>query len=121
MTRDAATPAPPDNGSAAEPSATPDLATRQAELVRALVADGPPPSGFDRDDLTPTATALLRKRAGLVAKRYPLLAQQIGPDFPDRFTAWARGRPPTSVEDDAAAFAKAHGLARQPKRRWFRR
>ncbi|UGT59149.1 hypothetical protein [Nocardia asteroides] len=99
----------------------PDLATRQAELIRALVADGPPPSGFAPDDLTATATALLRKRAGLVAKRYPLLAKQCGPEFPEKFTAWARGRPSTSVADDATAFAAAHGLAPRPGRRWFRR
>ncbi|MEV0356268.1 hypothetical protein AB0H71_09400 [Nocardia sp. NPDC050697] len=96
-----------------------DLATRQAELIRALVANGPPPSGFTQDDLAPTATALLRKRAGLVATRYPLLAQRIGPGFPEHFTTWAKGRPSTSVADDAAGFAAAHGLER--KRRWFRR
>ncbi|WP_067649140.1 hypothetical protein [Nocardia harenae] len=96
-----------------------DLATRQADLIRALVANGPTPPGFTPDDLTPTATALLRKRAGLVAKRYPLLAQQAGPDFPDKFITWAKGRPSTSVADDAAAFAAANGL--HQKRGWFRR
>lgn len=120
MTRNAApsdNPVPPSPA----PDDTPDLATRQAALVRALVADGPTPPGFTPADLEPTATALLRKRAGLVAKRYPLLAQQTGPDFPDRFTTWARGRPATSVADDAASFAAASGLAPRARRRWFRR
>ena len=43
------------------------LAERQAERVAALVAGGPTPSGFDRDDLDVARRALLRKRAGSAA------------------------------------------------------
>ncbi|QSE95824.1 hypothetical protein JWS13_25610 [Rhodococcus pseudokoreensis] len=40
------------------------LADRQAALVRALVASGEPPEGFDRDALETASKALLRKRSG---------------------------------------------------------
>ena len=40
------------------------LADRQAALVRALVASGEPPEGFDRDALDTASKALLRKRSG---------------------------------------------------------
>ncbi|MDF3306672.1 hypothetical protein P3H15_16720 [Rhodococcus sp. T2V] len=40
------------------------LADRQAALVRALVASGEPPEGFDRDALDAASKALLRKRSG---------------------------------------------------------
>ena len=40
------------------------LAARQEELVAALVAGGPVPSGFDPGRLAVARRALLRKRAG---------------------------------------------------------
>ena len=44
------------------------LADRQAALVRALVASGEPPEGFDRDALDIASKALLRKRSGGAGK-----------------------------------------------------
>ncbi|SCL69113.1 hypothetical protein [Micromonospora peucetia] len=70
-----------------------DLAERQAALVAALVAGGPVPPGFDPAALATAGTALLRKRAGEVARHWPLLAAGLGPQWPAIFARWAAGRP----------------------------
>ncbi|MET8467765.1 hypothetical protein ABZU93_32330, partial [Micromonospora zamorensis] len=54
------------------------LAQRQAELVATLVAGGPPPPGFAPAQLAATRAALRRKRAGEVARHWPLLAAGLG-------------------------------------------
>ncbi|ASF10976.1 hypothetical protein NBRGN_062_01900 [Nocardia brasiliensis NBRC 14402] len=87
-----------------------ELAEQQAALVRALVAGAPVPAGFDRAAVAAAAHALLRKRADEVARRFPMLAQACGPDYRERFLAWADGRPKTSTAADAAAFAAYLGL-----------
>jgi hypothetical protein len=84
------------------------LAAEQAALVRALVAGAPPPGGFDADRVGATATALLAKRAGEVAKAWPALAASYGPGWREAFAAWAAGRPPPPA---AAGGALADGLA----------
>jgi hypothetical protein len=86
------------------------LAREQQALVRALVAGGPTPPGFDASALADTAHALLHKRAAEVAHRFPRLAHACGPDFTSRYLAWARARPKTTTAADAAAFAAATGL-----------
>ncbi|RLQ10780.1 hypothetical protein EAD96_02080 [Micromonospora sp. BL1] len=70
-----------------------DLAARQAELVAALVAGGPLPPGFAPAPVEAARRALLRKRAGDVARHWPLLAAGLGADWPATFTAWADSRP----------------------------
>ncbi|MFI7576445.1 hypothetical protein [Micromonospora sp. NPDC049497] len=70
-----------------------DLAARQAELVAALVAGEPDPSGFDPTALAAARAALLRKRAGDVARHWPLLAAGLGADWFRTFARWAAGRP----------------------------
>ncbi|MFC5945892.1 hypothetical protein ACFPZ4_31085, partial [Micromonospora harpali] len=47
-----------------------DLAARQAELVAALVAGGPLPAGFAPTPVDAARRALLRKRAGDVARHW---------------------------------------------------
>ena len=84
-----------------------DLAARQAELIRALVAGGPPPAGFDAARIALTRESLLRKRARGVAGHWPALGAI--PDFPTRFAAWAQGRPPGSGYDEGRAFAVSLG------------
>ncbi|WP_238358776.1 MULTISPECIES: hypothetical protein [Micromonospora] len=69
------------------------LAARQAELVAALVAGGPPPPGFTPAPLAAARAALLRKRAGEVARHWPLLAAGLAPHWPATFTEWAADRP----------------------------
>ncbi|MFF0655247.1 hypothetical protein [Micromonospora tulbaghiae] len=70
-----------------------DLAARQAELVAALVAGGPLPPGFAPAPVEAARRALLRKRAGDVARHWPLLAAGLGSAWPATFTTWAGGRP----------------------------
>ncbi|MFE7741330.1 hypothetical protein [Nocardia sp. NPDC057455] len=105
----------------------PTLAERQAALVRALVAGGAVPAGFDADAVGAAADALLSKRAEEVARRFPLLVHACDGDFTARFTAWARAHPKTTTSADAAAFAAAAGIdwraAPRPRERprWSRR
>ncbi|GHJ18142.1 hypothetical protein [Micromonospora sp. AKA38] len=70
-----------------------DLAARQAELVATLVAGGPLPPGFAAAPVEAARRALLRKRAGDVARHWPLLAAGLGADWPAVFVDWAAGRP----------------------------
>ncbi|MBF6168812.1 hypothetical protein IU486_29325 [Streptomyces gardneri] len=112
---------------ATQPPEDATLAERQAALVRALVTGAPVPAGFDGDAVGAAADALLFKRAGEVARRFPLLVYACDGDFTARFTAWAREHPKTTTLADAAAFAAAAGIngfaasSRPGKRRWFRR
>lgn len=78
-----------------DPAPTPraGLAERQAELVAALVAGGAPPAGFAPGPLAATRAALLRKRAGEVARHWPLLAAGLGADWSTTFADWAARRP----------------------------
>ncbi|MDG4757087.1 hypothetical protein [Micromonospora sp. WMMD710] len=89
------------------------LAERQAELVAALVAGGAPPAGFAPGPLAATRTALLRKRAGEVARHWPLLAAGLGTEWPATFARWASDRPPAgSLRDgwDLARELREQGL-----------
>jgi len=88
------------------------LGHQQEQLMRALVAGGPIPPGFDRAAVRATASVLLRKRAGLVAAQYPWLPSACGPDFTERFEEWADSRPKISATDDAIGFARYLGIAR---------
>ncbi|MEV4756221.1 hypothetical protein AB0J86_14065 [Micromonospora sp. NPDC049559] len=68
-------------------------ASRQAELVAALVAGAAVPEGFDDRLVGAARQALLRKRAGDVARHWPLLAAGLGPDWGGTFAEWAARRP----------------------------
>ncbi|UGT40673.1 hypothetical protein LTV02_32525 [Nocardia yamanashiensis] len=98
------------------------LAAQQAALIRALVAGAEVPPGFDAGDVAATAHTLLHKRADEVARRFPLLAHQVGPDFIARYLEWAATRPKTSTVADAVAFAADHGIPdpRPRRNRWAR-
>ena len=76
------------------------LAARQAELVAALVAGGPVPSGFDPARLGVVRRALLRKRAGEAAAVWPLVAVSLGPAWLEAFTASVAGRAPAGALRD---------------------
>ncbi|WP_328345018.1 hypothetical protein [Micromonospora sp. NBC_00421] len=69
------------------------LAARQAALVAALVAGAPVPAGFATDRVDATRAALLRKRAGEVARHWPLLAAGLGDAWWTTFRDWAADRP----------------------------
>ncbi|MEV4492147.1 hypothetical protein AB0K04_18775 [Micromonospora coxensis] len=74
-------------------ASTGDLAARQAALVAALVAGAPTPPGFAAAPVAAARAALLRKRAGDVARHWPLLAAGLGDTWWETFRAWAADRP----------------------------
>ncbi|GID95050.1 hypothetical protein ACFQFC_13930 [Amorphoplanes digitatis] len=69
------------------------LERRQAELVAALTAGAAVPPGFDGRLVEAARVALLRKRAGEVARHWPELAAAFGRGWPRRWSAWAAARP----------------------------
>ncbi|WCN79815.1 hypothetical protein [Micromonospora sp. LH3U1] len=83
------------------------LAERQAELVATLVAGGPPPPGFAPAQLAATRAALLRKRAGEVARHWPLLAAGLGDRWSTTFAGWAARRPTAGSLRDGWDLARA--------------
>jgi hypothetical protein len=86
------------------------LAAEQAALVRALVDGGPVPGGFDPERVRATSAALARKRAREVARAWPGLAAELGPDFTQLFLGGAARRPPPArggALADGLAFADA--------------
>ena len=82
------TPAP-DSSAAAGPG----LAEQQAALVAALTAGRPVPEGFDSFRFEAARLALLRKRAGEVARQWPMLAVGFGDRWKHEFAGWATARP----------------------------
>ncbi|MFG3645125.1 hypothetical protein ACGF3C_33120 [Micromonospora sp. NPDC047762] len=95
----------PEGGSAPTPRV--GLAERQAELVAALVAGGEPPAGFAPGPLAATRAALLRKRAGEVARHWPLLAAGLGARWSTAFAEWAARRPTCGSLRDGWDLARA--------------
>jgi hypothetical protein len=88
-----------------------NLAHRQAELVAALVAGAPVPPGFDPALVGVAQRALLRKRAGEVARVWPMLAAAAGGRWPEEFAGWAVGRPPQGSLRDGWDLARAWSAA----------
>jgi hypothetical protein len=87
-----------------------DLAARQQALVAALTEGAPVPPGFDPRLMEVTRVALLRKRAGEVARQWPELAAT--PHWHEVFAAWAAARPTRgSLRDgwDLARDQAKHG------------
>lgn len=105
------------------------LARAQAELLAALVADGPAPAGFDRDRLRVQARALAAKRASVVARIAPELPRLLGDRYRPAYLAYARGRPladgyrPDAMRFVAHLLETDHSLSRSERRRlrrWYR-
>jgi hypothetical protein len=86
---------------------TGDLAERQRALVAALVAGAPVPAGFDARRIEVTQRALLRKRAGEVARHWPMLAGSVGADWPATFAGWASGHAPQGALRDGWDLARS--------------
>jgi hypothetical protein len=81
-------------GSTGQPGGGPrSLAERQAELVAALTSGAPVPDGFDGRLVEIARVALLRKRAGEVARQWPLTAAAFGRGWTNQFAGWAATRP----------------------------
>lgn len=81
-----------------------ELAQRQLDLVRALVAGGPTPEGFDASALGVAAAALLHKRAGAARHHIPVAAASLGDRFDPLFTQWATHRPKSDSAAEAHEF-----------------
>lgn len=84
----------------------PDLATRQRELVAALLTGAPIPAGLDRARFAAAERALRGKRATEVARTWPLLAASQGETFRTLFMRWAQARPPLGALRDGWDFAR---------------
>lgn len=99
------------------------LAQAQAALLRALVAGGPAPDGFDADLVRIQAAALLDKRQRAIRRADPFVARALGERHRDLFAQWARAHPPLStscVSSDATSFAvwlAGTGALHNPRRR----
>jgi hypothetical protein len=91
-----------------------ELAEAQRRLVEALVEGGSVPPGFDPVRVGAAARALLRKRAGEVARSWPALAASYGSGWPGAFAEWARGRPTRGSWQDGWDFARAHQASLDP-------
>jgi hypothetical protein len=103
------------------------LAAEQAALLRALLAGGPTPPGFDEHALRVEADALLAKRRRVVAQLAPEVAGELEERYRPLFDEYARAHPRTvgsRARDDATAFTAwlvTAGHVTEPKRRWWRR
>src|SRR5271155_3374517 len=69
------------------------LTEAQAQLVRALVAQGPTPAGFDEDRVRAAARSLVNKRRQAVARVWPKLAEILGSAYNESFTRYAAVQP----------------------------
>lgn len=105
------------------------LSAAQTALVRALLAGGPVPTGFDPERIRIEASALLVKRRRVVEWLRPDIVDVLGDArFVQLFEEWAVTRPRldgVSARVDADAFATwlaAHGHVRRLPwwRRWLR-
>ncbi|NUT53318.1 MAG: hypothetical protein HOV94_39435 [Saccharothrix sp.] len=99
------------------------LHAAQLELLRALLADGEVPAGFDVERVRIERRALLNKRRGIVESLRPEVAAELGARFRPLFEDYARAHPKeagTRFREDAARFAEwavARGELARPKRR----
>jgi hypothetical protein len=101
------------------------LAEAQAELLRALLADGPGPAGFDADRLRVEANALRSKRRRVVAMLEPDACAELEDRFVPLFDEYARAHPRATgsrAREDARTFVEWLGdeghLRRPRRRRW---
>ncbi|MEV6878847.1 hypothetical protein [Amycolatopsis sp. NPDC051128] len=78
------------------------LARRQAELLHALLADGPAPDGFDPSRLRVEANVLRRKHGRVLAYQRPELAETLGERFGPLFTEFNAERPKKDTERSGA-------------------
>jgi hypothetical protein len=69
------------------------LAQAQAELVRALVVQGPVPAGFDENRVRAAARSLVHKRRQTVARVWPKLVEILGGAFTEAFMQYAAAHP----------------------------
>ncbi|WP_410569720.1 hypothetical protein [Amycolatopsis sp. cmx-4-61] len=104
-----------------------ELARRQAELLRALLADGPPPEGFDPARLRVEAQVLRRKHGRVLAFQRPEVAEALGERYGPLFASFNAGRPKRAAErsgayaDEFVRWLIEGGHLPKPKRRLVER
>ncbi|KZB80616.1 hypothetical protein [Amycolatopsis regifaucium] len=106
------------------------LAGQQAQLLKALLAGGEAPAGFDAGRLHIEANVLRNKQSRLAAYLRPDLAETLGDRFGALFREYAASHPKTDAIR-ARAYADAFGtwlvergeVPKPPGRlaRWLRR
>ncbi|MER5733066.1 DUF692 domain-containing protein, partial [Streptomyces sp. NPDC002138] len=103
-----APPAPADSAPLDTAAARTRVGLGQAALLSALVAGTPVPEGFDGRRLRVQSRALAAKRAGVVRKLAPELAEVLGAQaYREAFLRYARTRPMTGgYRRDALDFAE---------------
>ena len=89
------------------------LAERQAALVAALTAGAAVPPGFDDRLVEIARVALLRKRAGEVARHWPELAHALGTEWWRVWSAWAATRPTQGSLRDGWELARELAARRE--------
>ncbi|CAM4019600.1 hypothetical protein KIPE111705_36570 [Kibdelosporangium persicum] len=101
------------------------LARQQAELLRALLTDGPAPKGFDPGRLEVEAKALRAKRRRVVAMIEPDVCADLADRFVPLFTEYAKAYPRiegSRARDDARAFVEwLRERGHLPKLSWWQR
>lgn len=105
-----------------------ELARKQADLLRALLAGGAPPAGFDAGRVEVEVNALRAKRRRIIAYLRPDLQAELGARFRPLFDTYAVAHPKqasTRARQDAAEFADwladRGELTPPPKPRWWQR
>jgi hypothetical protein len=68
------------------------LAKSQAELVRALMAQGPVPAGFDEKRVRAAAGSLVSKRRQAIARAWPKLAAILGDAYVGLFALYGHAQ-----------------------------
>ena len=91
----------------------PELPEQLAGLARAVAGTGPVPPGLDAERVRVVRGQLLRKRARLVARRWPGLAAELGDDFIDLVAPILRERPFDREEALAAGLLLAERVRAQ--------
>ncbi len=101
------------------------LAEQQAELLKALLAGGAAPAGFDADRLRVEATVLRNKQSRLIAYLRPDLAEALGERFAASFREYATSHPKTDAirarayADAFGEWAAAKGDVPKRRKRWW--
>jgi hypothetical protein len=96
-----------------------DLARRQAALLAALTGQRPAPAGFDAAHVRAATASLRGKRVRAIARTWPRLASELGPDLDAALERHLRERPtphPSGALGDGRVLARA--LAAEGRLPW---
>jgi hypothetical protein len=101
------------------------LAGQQAQLLKALLAEGKIPPGFDENRVRAERIVLRTKRRWVTGFIRPDLRRELGTRYAELFDAYATGHPRAEgvrAHQDADAFGAwliDRGELKAPKRAWW--